>query len=81
LILHLDYHFGGYAKTNDELIKFIKTISSSTGILLDPVYTGKMLYAVNDLVLKDYFAPGSNILAIHTGGLLGILGMSEKFFK
>jgi 1-aminocyclopropane-1-carboxylate deaminase len=40
-----------------------------------------MLYAVNDLVLKDYFAPGSNILAIHTGGLLGILGMSEKFFK
>lgn len=79
LILHLDYHFGGYAKTNNDLIKFIKSISSKTGILLDPVYTGKMFYAINDLISKDYFKPGSSILAIHTGGLLGILGMPEKF--
>lgn len=79
LVLHLDYHFGGYAKTTNDLISFIQGISSKTGILLDPVYTGKMFYAINDLIAKDYFKPGSRILAIHTGGLLGILGMSEKF--
>ena len=77
--LHLDYHFGGYAKTSVELIRFIKGFSASTGILLDPVYTGKLLFAVYDLVKKDYFKPGSTILVIHTGGLFGLLGMKKDF--
>lgn len=77
--LHTDYHFGGYAKTNAELINFIKTFVADTGILIEPVYTGKMLYALYDLVAKDYFKPGSKILAIHTGGLIGLLGMTNKF--
>lgn len=76
--LHLDYHFGGYAKTQPELMKFIQGFSSSTGILLDPVYTGKMFYALYDLIGKDYFLKGSRILAVHTGGLLGLLGMTKK---
>lgn len=76
--LHLDYHFGGYAKTQPELVNFIQTFSSSTGVLLDPVYTGKMLYALYDLIRKDYFHEGSKILAVHTGGLLGLLGMTKK---
>jgi len=77
--LHTDYHFGGYAKTNPELINFIKTFVADTGILIEPVYTGKMLYALYDLVEKNYFKPGSKILAIHTGGLMGLLGMKDKF--
>ena len=40
--VHTDYHFGGYAKTNPELLKFMQRFSAQTGILLDPVYTGKM---------------------------------------
>ena len=79
LQLHLDFHFGGYAKTTNELIEFIKTFSAGTGILLDPVYTGKMFFGINHLIANDYFEEGSSILAIHTGGLLGILGMAEKF--
>ncbi len=79
LQLHLDYHFGGYAKTEPRLIEFIKMFSAETGILLDPVYTGKLFFAVHDLIRADYFPPGSSILAVHTGGLLGILGMQEKF--
>ena len=79
--LHLDYHFGGYAKTRPELIQFIQRFSGETGILLDPVYTGKMLYAVYDLIRRDYFAPGSKILAVHTGGLLGLLGMDKKIYQ
>lgn len=77
--LQLDYHFGGYAKTTPELIAFVKTFIAKTGILIEPVYTGKMLYAVYDLIAKDHFKPGTKILAIHTGGLLGLMGMKEKF--
>ena len=77
--LHTDYHFGGYGKVNDELIKFVKQFVAETGILIEPIYTGKMLYALYDLAAKNYFKPGSRILAIHTGGIWGLLGMKDKF--
>lgn len=76
---HSDYHFGGYAKTSDELLSFIKKFSTSNGILIDPVYTGKMFYSIYDLISKNHFASGSKILAIHTGGVTGILGMADRF--
>jgi 1-aminocyclopropane-1-carboxylate deaminase len=77
--LHTSYHFGGYGKTTNELIKFIKQFVTDTGIVIEPVYTGKMLYALYDLAAKDHFKPGSKILAIHTGGIWGLLGMKDKF--
>ncbi|MCQ6958858.1 pyridoxal-phosphate dependent enzyme [Mucilaginibacter sp. JC4] len=78
-VLHTDYHFGGYGKTTPQLIQFIKQFVADTGILIEPIYTGKMLYALYDLAAKDHFAPGSKILAIHSGGIWGLLGMKEKF--
>jgi 1-aminocyclopropane-1-carboxylate deaminase len=78
-VLHTDYHFGGYGKTTPQLIQFIKQFVGDTGILIEPIYTGKMLYALYDLAAKDHFAPGSKILAIHSGGIWGLLGMKEKF--
>lgn len=80
LTLHTDYHFGGYAKTKPELIDFMKSFVSSQGVLIDPVYTAKMMYAIDDLSKKDYFRKEEKIMAIHTGGLMGILGMKDKFF-
>ena len=77
--IHLDYHFGGYAKIKTPLIQFIKSFVSKTGILIEPTYTGKMLYGFYDLVEKDYFPNGSNILLVHTGGLTGILGQLPHF--
>jgi len=77
--LHTDYHFGGYGKTTPELIDFVKTFVAETGILIEPIYTGKMFYAIFDLARKGYFTPGSEILAIHSGGIWGLLGMREKF--
>lgn len=77
--LHTDYHFGGYGKVNQELIAFIKSFVAKTGILIDPVYTGKMLYAIYDMAAKNEFKPGSKILAIHSGGTMGLLGMKDKF--
>jgi 1-aminocyclopropane-1-carboxylate deaminase len=78
--LHTDYHFGGYGKADDELIKFVKNFVAETGILIEPIYTGKMLYALYDLAAKNYFKPGSQILAIHSGGIWGLLGMKDRFF-
>ena len=77
--LHTNYGFGGYAKTTPELLAFIKNFIARTGILIDPVYTGKMLFAIFDLAKKGYFKPGSKILAIHTGGTFGLLGMQNRF--
>jgi len=77
--LHTGYHFGGYAKTTPALLRFIKDFVAGTGILIEPVYTGKMLYALLELAKADHFERGSNILAVHSGGLLGLLGMKEAF--
>ena len=72
------YHFGGYGKINNELIAFINQFKQETNIPLDPIYTGKMLYGIVDMILKGDFKKGSKILAIHTGGLQGIEGMNMK---
>lgn len=77
--LHTAYHFGGYAKTTHELINFVKEFVSSTGILIEPIYTAKMLYAILALAGQNYFEPQSNILAIHSGGVFGLLGLTQKF--
>ena len=72
-----DYHFGGYAKVTEDLIDFINQFYKDTKIPLDPVYTGKMVFGVMDLIRKNYFPSGSKILLIHTGGLQGIAGMNQ----
>ncbi|RKR82602.1 1-aminocyclopropane-1-carboxylate deaminase [Mucilaginibacter gracilis] len=77
--LHTQHHFGGYAKTTPQLIAFIKQFVAATGIMIEPVYTGKMLHCIFDLASAGYFKPGESILAIHTGGVLGLLGMTDKF--
>lgn len=76
-----DYHFGGYGKVSDELISFLNRFYQETKIPLDPVYTGKMMFGILDLIEKDYFPPGAKILAIHTGGLQGIPGMNQLLKK
>lgn len=73
-----DYHFGGYGKVTPELIDFINRFYRETQIPLDPIYTGKMVFGVIDLIQKNYFPNGSKILMIHTGGLQGIAGMNIK---
>ena len=75
--LTIDYHFGGYAKVNSELVDFINNFRQKYGVALDPVYTGKMMFGIFDLIAKGYFSENTRILAIHTGGLQGIPGMNR----
>ena len=79
--LQKKYHFGGYAKYDDQLIDFINNFKKDTSIQLDPIYTGKMLFGIIDLIKKDYFDEGAKILAIHTGGLQGIEGINKQLQK
>jgi len=76
-----DYHFGGYAKVNDTLVKFINSFRKQTQVPLDPIYTGKMVYGLLDMVKNNKFKIGSTILAVHTGGLQGIIGMNDVLKK
>lgn len=79
--LQSDYHFGGYAKVTEELIHFINEFKLQTQIPLDPIYTGKLMYGILDLVKKNYFKPETKILAIHTGGLQSISGLNAVLKK
>ena len=76
-----EYHFGGYAKVNEKLVDFINQFMRETGIVLDPIYTGKLLFGIMDLVENQYFKRGTSILSIHSGGVQGIDGMNELLKK
>ena len=72
-----DYHGGGYARHTPELLAFMNDFYLKTGIPTDFVYTGKLLYAIMDLVKEGYFPKGSRILIIHSGGLQGNISLSK----
>jgi 1-aminocyclopropane-1-carboxylate deaminase len=75
LSVNTDFHFGGYAKWNTELIDFIYDFEKQANIPLDHVYNGKAMFGLFKLILSDYFEPGSTICYIHTGGLQGKDGL------
>ncbi|MGY3091426.1 1-aminocyclopropane-1-carboxylate deaminase [Hymenobacter sp. UYAg731] len=77
--LQTDYHFGGYAKYSVDLLNFIQQFQARQGVLLDPIYTGKLLFGVLDLIGKGYFQRGSTVVAIHTGGQQAWAGWQERF--
>ena len=69
--LFVDYHFGGYAKYDRALLDFMNGFFKTSSVPTDFVYTGKLAYAIVDLIKKDHFPPASKILMIHSGGLQG----------
>jgi 1-aminocyclopropane-1-carboxylate deaminase len=73
LTLLTDYHFGGYAKWNNELLDFMQDFRVEFDIRLEQVYTAKMFYGLFDLIEKGYFKAGTTIVAVHTGGLQGLI--------
>jgi 1-aminocyclopropane-1-carboxylate deaminase len=75
--LHTGYDFGGYAKLPTELRAFIHQFEVDYGVLLDPIYTGKLLFGVLDLIEQGHFARGSTVVAVHTGGLQAWAGFEQ----
>jgi 1-aminocyclopropane-1-carboxylate deaminase len=72
-----DYHFGGYAKYNQDLIDFMNEWYTITGIPSDFVYTGKLFYAFCRMAEQDFFPEGAKILLVHTGGLQGNISLKK----
>lgn len=77
--INTDYHFGGFAKLNFELMQFIRQFYSDYNILLDPIYTGKMMFGVFDLIKKNKISKDGPVLCVHTGGLQGWDGWHYRF--
>ena len=80
--LETAYHFGGYAKTTPELLSFIRSFEHKTAgwpdpVLIEQVYTGKMLYGIYDLARRGHFPNGATVVAVHTGGLQGRSGIVD----
>jgi 1-aminocyclopropane-1-carboxylate deaminase len=67
------FHFGGYAKYNDELLDFVKLFEFKHGFRLEQVYTGKMFFGLYQKIKEGYFKKGTRIMLLHTGGLQGRL--------
>ncbi len=71
-----EYHLGGMGRYNDELLECIRYHRACNKLPLDPIYTGKMMLALEQMIVSGAIRPGSKVLAIHTGGLVGV----ENFF-
>ncbi|TGE20377.1 1-aminocyclopropane-1-carboxylate deaminase/D-cysteine desulfhydrase [Hymenobacter aquaticus] len=74
-----EYHGGGYAHFSAELLDFIRGFEARHGVLLDPVYTGKLLWGLLDQIAQGRFAPGTTVAAVHSGGLQGWQGFRQRF--
>jgi len=66
-----DFHFGGYAKSTPELTHFCTHFNQKSGVEIEPVYSGKLFFALYSLLEQGFFGKDSRVAAIHTGGIQG----------
>jgi 1-aminocyclopropane-1-carboxylate deaminase len=76
-----DYIFDGFARYSPDVAAFAEHFHAETGILLDPIYTAKMMYGVYDLLKNGFFPDNSAVAAVHTGGLQGWAGFWERYAR
>ena len=74
-----EYVGPGYSLPTPEMVKTVKLVAQTEGILLDPVYTGKAMAGMLDLVQKGFFKMGQNILFVHTGGSPALYHYADYF--
>ncbi|ALO36076.1 cysteine desulfhydrase [Colwellia sp. MT41] len=73
-----NFHRGGYGKFSPDDVKRILAFNQQTGVIFEPVYSGKMVLALLDLLAQGYFSVNERIVLLHTGGLQGLGGMIEQ---
>jgi 1-aminocyclopropane-1-carboxylate deaminase len=74
----LDASRGGFAKVDPQLLAFIEQTEQASGILFEPLYTGKALMALKQQVEAGKFPQGTRLIFIHTGGLQGRRGFEQS---
>ena len=76
--INTEFHFGGYAKTKPKLWEFIDAFKDETGIQLEAIYNGKMMFGIAELTRQNFFSVGQTVIALHTGGLQGLESIKRK---
>jgi L-cysteate sulfo-lyase len=79
VVANTDYVGPGYGKPTDAMIEAINLLARTEGILLDPVYSGKGMAGLIDLIRKGHFKPTENVVFLHTGGSVGLFGYNDLF--
>lgn len=74
-----EYHFGGFGRFDLRLMESMDAFTTQHNIPLEPVYTGKMVFAVLDKVKAGYFKTTDVVMMVHTGGLQGLDGYAYRF--
>ncbi|MCB2217248.1 D-cysteine desulfhydrase [Desulfofustis glycolicus] len=74
-----NYVGAGYSLPTDSMIEAVKLLARTESILLDPVYSGKAMAGMIDLVRNDYFSPGTNVMFLHTGGSPALYAYLDTF--
>ena len=74
-----EYVGPGYSLSTTEMVDAVKLVAETEGIVLDPVYTGKAMAGLIDLIRKGYFKKGDNLLFVHTGGSPGLYAYQSYF--
>jgi D-cysteine desulfhydrase len=81
-VVCFDQYVGpGYSIPTDSMVEAVKLFAQTEAILLDPVYSGKTAAGLIDLVRKDHFASGANVLFLHTGGSPALFAYMDSFRK
>lgn len=81
VVAYDDYVGPGYSLPTDAMVEAVKLVARTESILLDPVYSGKAMSGLIDLVRKDHFKKGSNLLFLHTGGSPALFAYLDTFRK
>jgi L-cysteate sulfo-lyase len=74
-----DYVGQGYGIPTQGMVEAIRLLAQTEGLLLDPVYSGKGMAGLIDLVRKGHFRPDENVVFLHTGGAVGLFGYPDAF--
>ncbi len=77
IIVFDDYRAGGYGELNKEVSEALRLMAVTEGIFIDPIYTGKAVAALIDLIQKSRFKKGDNVLFLHTGGASALFPHKE----
>ncbi len=81
VVIYREYTFGGYGMYNDELIEFIREVARKEGLVVEPVYTGKALYGLIDLIKRGVIKRGDTVAYIHTGGTPLVFQFQEQLIS
>jgi L-cysteate sulfo-lyase len=79
VVANTDYVGAGYGIPTDGMIEAINILARTEGILLDPVYSGKGMAGLIDLIRKSHFKTSENVVFLHTGGSVGLFGYNNLF--